>query len=83
MCIECGPEAFKLHPRARGALIGSRIAVALGRVPVLDAVAQIRDELESQACPVKGGRRLAIATYVGYLFSLYSGKRRDRDDELV
>lgn len=61
--IECGPEAFNIPPRARGSLTGSRVAVALARVPLLECLKKLRSKLEPMGFPVSGGK-LAIATYV-------------------
>lgn len=35
LSVECGPEVFIIPPRIRGFLTGSRVAVALARVPIL------------------------------------------------
>lgn len=68
--IEGGPEVFDISPRAMGSLIGSRIVVALGRVPVLHCLEKLRDQLKFQGSPVSNGTNLAAATYVDNIYAV-------------
>lgn len=68
--VTCGPETVLIPPRSKGALTGPIVAVALGRIPVIDVVAEVMPTVRSKGFPIGGGRTLCIATYVDNLYTV-------------
>ena len=58
-----------LGSRSAGSLTGTRVAGALGRVSVEEALIALADPLMNIGFPGPGGARLTIATYVDNMFS--------------
>lgn len=68
--ISCGPETICIPPRSRGIVMGSRVAVALGRIPVLDTMARVIPELKSKGVQVAVGRYLGIGACVDNIYTM-------------
>lgn len=68
--IERGPEALQISIQARGSLIGSHVAVALARVPILDCLQMLRERLQHLGFPIADDKRLAIAPHVDNIFAV-------------
>lgn len=68
--ISCGPETSCIPPRSKGTSTGSRVAVALGRIPVLDTMARVIPELKSKGFQVAAGRSLCIGAYVDNIYTM-------------
>lgn len=72
LMVKCGASTAEVGVRTGGTLTGNRIAVALGRVPVAEAVARTEKVLAKNAFQVGDTGRLSICMYIDHIIAVAS-----------
>jgi len=69
IALRAGPVASPIENRSKGGVTGSRVAGALGLVPVEEAM-RSRRALSPQYAATTAGGELTLSSYVDNLFSI-------------